>query len=110
MTTTISKRILSDRYPAIQFDAETRTIEREVIQAWPAIVNVFDVLVTRSPADANAVVIYVTDADTGESHKRVRQLPDALAEIVGFAAQAKAWRVEDTAPAVVREYMAEVTA
>ena len=45
-----------------------------------------------------------------KKQKTMWQLPDALAEIVGFAARAKAWHVEDSAPAMVREYMAEVTA
>jgi hypothetical protein len=89
---------------AKEFDAETRTIERQVKLPWPEIGDVYDVTV-RSAYETGCVVIYVSDQNF-EVWTRVRTEQDALAEIVGFWARASSGlRIEPSTPESVREYL-----
>ena len=86
-----------------QYDAETRRIERELQQPWPAIENVYDVTV-RASHEGN-IVIDVSNTRF-EVVTRVRKPQDALAEIVGFWGRAEVGLImEPSTPADVREYL-----
>lgn len=110
MTTTYSKRMTEERYTQVQYDAETRQIEREVAQPWPAFDSIQRVIVRGLSYEPETVMIDIVD---GHSYvtSRARNAQDALAEIVGYWNQAgNGLVIHPDTPEGVREYLQAVAA